>query len=230
MSKRGASSSETQRNNAHLTALSNWRKGPNNYSHLGVSTVANEANKPYASVEMKANKPRVCLPSSKDLQREKVFGLQVWGIFHACTSQRPPCILVSGTQIQASLNRLPQLRGKHPGRWQDTHRGWSRGTISQQGPSQLELPTLTGEMIKTELARWKLPLREKLHWVEKQATHCRRKRMLFKMKLNGKRHHNHFRKLLSAGRITVGGSDGTRKEYLETVNWPFHCFCIWCNC
>lgn len=116
MSKRGASSSETQRNNAHLTALSNWRKGPNNYSHLGVSTVANEANKPSASVEMKANKPRVCLPSSKDLQREKVFGLQVWGIFHACTSQRPPCILVSGTQIQASLNRLPQLRGKHPGR------------------------------------------------------------------------------------------------------------------
>lgn len=50
-------------------------KVQNNYSHLGASTVANEASEASARVEAKANKPCAYLASSEDLQGEKGSGL-----------------------------------------------------------------------------------------------------------------------------------------------------------
>lgn len=46
-------------------------KVKNNRSLLGASTVTKKANKPPASMDMKANMPRVCVTSSRDLQKEK---------------------------------------------------------------------------------------------------------------------------------------------------------------
>lgn len=121
----------------------------NNCSHPEASTVTKEANKTPVSTEMKANMPRVCLPSSRDLQGGKVSGLQLWGIFQACTSQKAPCTSVSGTQIQdcacEEAHRLLQ-KGSHRSEQtiQEDHRALTGngegGTIcTAGGPFQLEL-------------------------------------------------------------------------------------------
>lgn len=121
--------------------------------------------------------PCVCLSSNRDLQKE-VFGLQVWAIFQACSSQRPPCITVSGTQNhgrhlrgspQASPEGLTQIRVTIHLRSQGTRREWrGRNNLYSRGAMASFLAaTSRGEMIKIELVSWKLRLRGKRHWVGK---------------------------------------------------------------
>lgn len=122
-------------------------KVKNHCSLLGASTVTKKANKPSASMEMKANMPRVCVTSSRDLQKEKegvgATGVGNFPSLHLTEATLPHS--VRDPESRQAPVRKPTGFSKRARTDQSNHRlkitGCSQGgTIcTAGGPFQLEL-------------------------------------------------------------------------------------------